>query len=46
MTEADRAFYEWYHENAQQKSVTVETLRESFMAGWFACQTGEGRPDA
>ena len=40
MSEAERAFYEWFHRNGKS-GVLIESFREAFLAGWFACQTGE-----
>jgi hypothetical protein len=45
MSEAERAFYEWFH-SVSKSGVLLERYREAFLAGWFACQVGEVRTNA
>jgi hypothetical protein len=45
MTEAEKAFYEWFHR--QDKSgILIEHYRDAFLAGWFACSTQGVNTDA
>lgn len=41
MSEAERAFYEWFHKNHPNMGGIIEYYREAFMAGWFANLTRE-----
>ena len=35
MTEADQAFYEWFHAHGKS-GILLNEQREAFMAGWIA----------
>ncbi len=40
MTEAEKAFYEWFHVSGKSQYV-LEGLREAFLAGWAAHEAAE-----
>jgi hypothetical protein len=46
MSEAERLFYEWFHENKPRSGVLLDELREAFLGGWDAkthFNTGQGK---
>ena len=40
MTEADQAFYEWFHAHGKS-GILLNEQREAFMAGWTARMEAE-----
>ena len=36
LSDADQAFYEWYHLNGLNQNKPIEWMREAFLAGWNA----------
>ncbi len=45
MSEAEKAFYEWFHKNHYRSGALLNEYREAFVAGWDAFPAADEDPE-